>query len=382
MGTDGDGARDAPLQGLRVLEIGGGIAAAFATHLLGGYGADVVRSEGDNGVALTTDEAVYLLAGKRRVVLDDGQLRTLALDADVVVEDQPPGALGARGLGPAALRAERPELIVVSVTPFGQSGPYAGFQATNAVSFALGGIMSLTGDADRPPLLGGGSQAQYLGGLNAFGATATAWLGRLVQGEGDWIDISCQEAAASMVELYVPGTAYGEAVQLRMGNQVRAVWGLYPCIDGYAGAFCLERQIRGLFDALDDPELVDERFTHPLRRLDPEVNDELLAKMYAFFAERTKEDVLALGPRYKVPFGVVMTPADLLASPGLAERGFWDEVDVGGGAGGAAVAQVPGRPFPGLGWQGGGRLHGAGEDTEAVLAELGRTAQVGTGSRP
>ena len=159
---------------------------------------------------------------------------------------------------------------MVSVTPFGQDGPYAGFQATNAVSFALGGIMSLTGDGDRPPLVTGGSQAQYLGGLNAFGAASTAWLGRLVQGEGDWIDISCQEAAASMVELYVPGTAYGEAVQLRMGNQVRAVWGLYPCVDGYAGAFCLERQIRGLFSALDDPELVDERFTDPLRRLDPD----------------------------------------------------------------------------------------------------------------
>ena len=363
---------------MRVLEVGGGIAAAFAAHLLGGYGAEVVRSEGNSDghhggqgeVPLTEDEAVYLLAGKRRVSFDDDELRALALDADLVVEDQPPGALAGRGLDPVALRAERPELIVVSVTPFGQDGPYAGFQTTNAVSFALSGIMSLTGDGDRPPLVSGGSQARYLGGLNAFGAAVTAWLGRLVQGEGDWIDVSCQEAAASMVELYVPGTAHGEPVQLRMGNQVRAVWGLYPCVDGYAGAFCLERQIRGLFSALDDPELDDERFTDPLRRLDPDVNDELLAKMYGFFADRTKADVLALGPRYKVPFGVVMTPGDLLAAPGLAERGFWDQVELGDGR----AATAPGRPFPGLGWQGGGRLHEPGEDTATVRAELGADA--------
>src|SRR5262245_51604228 len=104
---------------MRVLEVGGGIAAAFATHLLGGYGADVVRVEGDDGVPLTDDEAVYLLAGKRRVALDDSEdgraeMRALALAVDLVVEDQPPGALAARGLDPAALRAERPDLIVVS----------------------------------------------------------------------------------------------------------------------------------------------------------------------------------------------------------------------------------------------------------------------------
>jgi crotonobetainyl-CoA:carnitine CoA-transferase CaiB-like acyl-CoA transferase len=358
-----DDQNEPPLVGIRVLEVGGGVAAAFATHLLAGYGAEVVRSEGDDGVGLTDDQAVYLLAGKQRVDVDDRQLAALALAADIVVEDQPPGTLARRGLAPADLRARRPELVVVSLTPFGQDGPYAAYRSDNAVSFALGGIMSLTGDLDRPPLLTGGDQALHLLGLNGFAVAVTAWLGRLVQGEGDWVDVSGQEAAASMMELYVPGTAYGGPVQLRLGNQVRAVWGIYPCLDGYAGAFCLERQIRGLFEALDDPELSAERFTDPLRRLDPEVNDELLAKMYGFFGERTKADVLELGPRYKVPFGVVMTPGDLLASPGLEERRFWDEVAVGEGP----PARVPGRPFPGLGWSGVDRLHAPGEDTAAVL---------------
>jgi crotonobetainyl-CoA:carnitine CoA-transferase CaiB-like acyl-CoA transferase len=356
---------DLPLSELRVLEVGGGIPAAFAGRLLAGYGADVVRTEGDNGLSLTEDEAVYLLGGKRRVTADSGLLHRLALAADLIIEDQTPGTLASWGCGPAELLAERPELVVVSVSSFGQNGPHRDYRTTPAVSFAMGGIMSLTGDINRTPLLTGGSQSFYLGGLNAFAAAVTAWLGRLVHGEGDWVDISLQECAASMLELYLPGTAYGSPVQLRTGNQVRPVWAIYPCVDGYAGAFCLERQIRGLFKALDDPELEDERFLDPLARLESPNSDEMLGKMYGFFAERTKAEILELGPEFKVPFGVVTTPNDLLGSPGLDEREFWDDVKLPDGR----IARVPGRPFPGLGWRSTDRLASPGEDTAAVVED-------------
>jgi crotonobetainyl-CoA:carnitine CoA-transferase CaiB-like acyl-CoA transferase len=310
---------------------------------------------------LTDDEAVYLLAGKRRVELPPGELGRLALEADIVLEDQAPGTLASWGWGPAELRAQRPELVVVSITPFGQDGPYAGFQATNAVSFAMGGIMSLTGSIEREPLVTGGSQAQMLGGLNAAGAALCAYYGRLLQGEGDWVDLSLQELAAGMNELYVPGTAYGGPVQLRLGNQTRPVWGIYPCADGWAGVFCLERQIPAFFGLLDDPELDEERFRDPILR--QQQDDELTAKVYGFFAGRTKAEVLELGPRHRVPFGVAVTPSDLLESPGLAERGFFETVDTPDGP-----VTMPGRPFPGLGWRS-GDLHAPGADTEAVLAD-------------
>src|SRR4051794_24398629 len=119
---------DPPLLGVRVLEVGGSVPAAFATHLLAGYGAEVVRAEPSHAAAAGAwgppgdDESVYLLAGKSRATVDDHELRRLALAADLVVEDQSPGVLAARGLGPDALRAERPELVVVSITPFGQTG--------------------------------------------------------------------------------------------------------------------------------------------------------------------------------------------------------------------------------------------------------------------
>ena len=351
-----------------MLEVGGGIPAAFAARWMAGYGAEVVRVETDGPLGpLSADEAVYLLAGKRRTAVDGwADVADLAGFADIVIEDQAPGTLDV-----AALRAARPELCVVSVTPFGQSGPYAGYAVTNGVAFAMGGIMSLTGDIERTPLLTGGSAAFYLGGINAFTAALMAYYGRLVHSEGDWVDLSLQECAAGMVELYVPGTAYGQPVQLRTGNHVRAVWGIYPCIDGWAGAFCLERQIRGLFAAMDRPDLAaDARMNDPVQRATPELDEELTAHVYAFFAGHTKAELLDLARRHKVPIGVATTPAELLDSPVLAARGYFESVETGEGS----TARVPGRPFPGLGWRPSGAVSPVGE-----LAAV-RSAWSGAGS--
>ena len=261
---------------------------------------------------------------------------------------------------PLSLRREKPGLVVVSISPFGQTGPYSSYQATNIVSFATGGLMSLTGSPDREPLQTGGSQAEYLGGMNGFSAAVTAYYGALVQGEGDWIDISLQECAAGMLELYGPGSAYaGVGPQMRMGNHIRAVWAIYPCVDGYAGVCALERQVPALFDLVGG--LDDERFRDPLKRA--ENDDELTAIMYGWFGARTKEEILACSPVYKVPFGAVLTPADLLASANLEARGFFDTVVTPSGE-----ARIPGRPFEGLPWKS-GALSGPGEDTEAVAAE-------------
>ncbi|GIW18560.1 MAG: hypothetical protein KatS3mg064_1717 [Tepidiforma sp.] len=333
-----------PLDAVRVLEIGGGIPAAFAARWLAGFGADVVRVDPETE-GLTPDEAVYLLPGKRRVQASSpGDLLALARAADIIIEDGPPGALAARGLDPAALRASRPELVIVSITPYGQDGPYASFPATNITAFAMGGIMSLTGMYQREPLVTGGSQALYLGGLDAAGAAITAYFGALISGEGDWVDISLQESMAGMLELYGPRGAYEGAVSIRSGNHVRAVWGLYPCADGYAGVCALERQVPALFALLGDPELDEPRFRDPLER--PNHDDELQAKLYAWFGERTKAELLELGVRHRVPIGAVVTPRELLDNPSLRERGFFDTVETPDG-----TARIPGRPFLGLPWR-------------------------------
>lgn len=352
---------DQPLQGVRVLEIGGGISAAYATRWMTGFGADVVRTEGPPD-ALTPDEAVYLLAGKRRVDVDDDQLRALALRADILVEDTMPGTLAARGLDIATLRRDNPTLVAVSITPFGQTGPAAAYQANNGVAFAMGGIMSLTGHPSRPPLINAGSQAYYLGGLNGFSAAVTAYYGALVQGEGDYIDISLQECAAGMLELYGPRSEYNkEGVEQRSGNHVRAVWGIYPCADGYAGVCCLERQVPAFFDLIGDPALNEERFRDFDQR--PDHDDELQAIIYPWFLEHTKEELLALGAAHRVPLGAVRTPNELLENESLIERGFFDRAKTPQGE-----ATFPGRPFLGLPWKA-GDYHERVSDTGAVLRD-------------
>lgn len=349
-----------PLEGVRVLEAAPGYAAGFAGRLLAGFGADVVV--GGEPRDLTDDEQVWLLSGTRRVRAESAaDLQALALAADIVLIDwrwpSPPGPLptsrerGEAALDPgmlAALRAaleSRDDVIVVSITPFGRSGPASSYEATNLTAFAMGGIVSLTGHESRAPLVTGGNQAYALGGLNAFSAALTAYYGKLVHGEGDWIDISLQECSAAMLELYGPGSAAtGMGASPRRGNHLRAAWGIYPCADGWAGVCCLERQIPAFFRLLDDPVLAEERFADPTLRA--ENDDELSAIVYGWFGGKTNAEILALGPEHRVPFGAVMTPGDLLRSGSLAERGFFDTVQTGGGA-----ARIPGRPFEGLGWR-------------------------------
>jgi crotonobetainyl-CoA:carnitine CoA-transferase CaiB-like acyl-CoA transferase len=136
--------------------------------------------------------------------------------------------------------------------------------------------------------------------------------------------------------------------------------GRSTCADGYGGVCCLERQVQPFFDLVAAPELEEERFARPNRR---DHDDELQAILYGWFAGRTKADLLALGPQFKIPLGAVLTPGELLENASLAERAFFDTVATPGGE-----ARVPGRPFLGVEWQA-GELHDPGADTAAVLGE-------------
>lgn len=339
-----DGVPDAtlPLDGVRVVELSSGYAAGLAGRLLRGFGSHVTHVDTTAcslGVPLTDDERVALHTGKATVGLD-GPWRDALRGADVVVADLQPSAL--RRLDLDWSRNRRAQQVVVSVTPFGLTGPMADARHTNAVAFALGGIMGLTGDPDRSPLVTGGSQAYALAGMNAFGAAVTSWLGRVRSGIGDVVDISGQECAAGMLEYYGPIASYHGLLTRRLGNHTRATWAVYPCLDGWAGVFALDRQVGGLFSLMGDPELDEPRFRNPLRRLEQEQEDELTARLYVWFADKTKAELRALSLSSRVPIGTATTPLELLGSPGLAARDALDRV-------GDAV--IPGRPFPGLGWR-------------------------------
>ena len=182
------------LDGMRVLDFTTGVAGPYATKLLADFGASVLKVEPPEGDPARRDgpffrnephpegsaRFLHLNTNKRSVTLDldssDAQrtVRRLAAEYDVVVEDFAPGYLAERGLGYEALDAIRPGVILVSVTPWGQWGPYVGYRQSDIVAQAMGGPMLWTGSAEREPLKLGGALAHYQAGAVAALATMVA----------------------------------------------------------------------------------------------------------------------------------------------------------------------------------------------------------------
>lgn len=336
-----------PLSGITILDLTHHIAGPFATRLLAAYGARVIKVErpvtgdptrragpvadGEPG-GRTSSRFLYLNTGKRGVVLDlksaEGreQFLRLARSADAVVENFAPRVLPSLGLDWQTLHAVNPRLALISISNFGQTGPYRDWAATNLTLFAAGGQMALTGEPDREPLVNGGTQALMQAGLNAFAATVTAVFGARASGTGAHVDISIQEVQAASLEGQGPGALVHGLDGGRTGNLLRALWGIYPCADGAVGCSCLDRNIPNLLAAIGREDLInDPNFRDPLWRLAHD--DEVMALLMGFFVQHTKQELLAIAARHRVPFGYIARVDELLAWPALQEKGFWRTVD-------------------------------------------------------
>ena len=334
-----------PYEGVRVLELAEGISGPYAGRWLAALGADVVKIErttGDPSRAfgpwpddLPDDETsglfLYLNGDKRSVTLNletsDGReiLRELAESAEIVIESFEPGYLSERGLGYEQLSTDNSALVMISITPFGQTGPNANLPATELTLYAASGQMWLTGHPARSPLKNGGSQPSYQAGLNAFAAISGAYYGAIMHDQGSYIDLSMQETYAAMAEAF-----HNRASQLgietqRGGNFLNALWGIYEISDGYGGICALPRNYPGFARAVGLPELQDERFSDPGNRLIN--NDELMAIMYGWFSGQTRQGLMDMGIEHRVPFGFVASFEDLANSDHMKRREFFAERD-------------------------------------------------------
>lgn len=330
-----------PFEGVRVLELAEGISGPYAGRWLGALGADVVKIErttGDPSRAfgpwpddLPDDETsglfLYLNGDKRSVTLNletsDGReiLRELAARAEIIIESFEPGYLPDHGLGYDNLSNDNPALVMISITPFGQTGPNANLPATELTLYAASGQMWLTGHPARSPLKNGGSQPSYQAGLNAFAAITSAYYGAIMHEQGSYIDLSMQESYAAMAEAF-----HNRASQLgietqRGGNFLNALWGIYELADGYGGICALPRNYPTFARAVGIPELQDERFADPGQRLIN--NDELMAVLYGWFSGQTRQGLMQLGIEHRVPFGFVASFEDLSNSDHLKSRNFF-----------------------------------------------------------
>jgi len=377
------------LDGVRVLDLSDQ-QGAFAGKLLAGLGADVVLVEPPGGSPLRSippfwqgvegpERSLFFWfysAGKRGITLDwrtaagAATLRRLAARADVLIESEAPGTLAGLGCGSAALRAANPRLVVASITPFGQTGPYRAWRASDTVAQAMGGMMFVNGHRDGPPLRSLGLQAYHQAGIFAAVGVVSALLARDTTGRGQDVDVSLQAAVAGALE-HVPGLWH--QMGLVAPRQGTLHWTRYFCVgrcrDGWVMHCTLGdwtslvewMKADGMGAGLDDPALED------IKTRQAEA-DRLFAALDAWAARYTVEELVQGAQLRRIPYAAVRPPEALLRDPHLAERGFFvpiEHPDLG------LTVPYPGAPFrlTDAPWRV-ARPPRLGEHTEQVLAEL------------
>jgi len=337
-----------PLSGVQVIDLTDG-KAELTARFLGDLGADVVRIAPPRG---DTREAVIRNAthnANKRIMPADltapggrARLFRLLATADILVEDLPPGLLDSLGLGADALLSARPQLVVVSVTDFGQTGPYRDWAGGDRVHLALGGVLSRSGIPGLPPLLPPGPLAVETAAIQAAWAALIAYVNRLDTGAGDHVDVSVYEVTAQAIDpgYGIAGSATGgvpHSAGPRGRPDVRHLYPIFPCADGHVRICVLSpRQWRGMRAWLGEPgEFADPVFDDLGTRF--AASGRLLPAYAALFAGRVRAELVEAGQRYGVPVAGLMTPSEVLREPHFAARGAFVDLDVAPGA----PARVP-----------------------------------------
>jgi formyl-CoA transferase len=348
--TQAQSARDSgeagPLNGIRVIELGSFIAAPTAGRLLADFGAEVIKVEkpgkGDQvrgwGLRRGSNSMLWRTLGrnKKSVTIGlhrpegRGLVKELIRHSHILLENFRPGTLEKWGLGPAVLADVNSRLITVSISGFGQWGPYADRAGFGAVAEAMGGIRYLTGNPDRPPTRVGVSLGDSLAGLHAVVGALVALVAQLRGGDaqstpggGETVDVALYEAVFSVMESLVPDySAYG-FVRERTGSILDSVApsNIYKCAGGrwivVAGnSDSLFRRLMsaiGRNDLADDPELQNNagRVRHRVR-IDEAISEET--------EKRSLEAVMEILVAAGVPAGPIYSSADIVADPHFIAR--------------------------------------------------------------
>ena len=334
------------LEGVRVLDLSQDIAGSFCARLLADYGAEVIKLEPPGGAALRRMGPFYkddphlekslfffiLNLNKLGVTLniesEGGKrlFRELARDTDIVVETFKPGYLAALGLNYGSLEKLNPRLILTSITPFGQDGPYSQYEGEEIVSYAMGAIMSISGTRDREPLKHGGFQAQYEAGLNGAAATSMALFLSESTGEGQHLDISTTECVSSTMIANQTLYPFTGAIPTRRKAVGSAFGHPMPCKDGWVinqpGGGASWGDIARFYDR---PELLQLQYADRDQR--SEYGEELDAILVDAIRDREKWELFNSASEMRMLFGLVQTPEELARCAQLEARGFYREVE-------------------------------------------------------
>lgn len=333
-------------------------------RILGDLGADVIKIEKPGGDPARDIGPFYhdipdpekslfwfaFNANKRGITLDienpDGQeiFKQLVKSADFVIESFPPGYMDSLGLGYLALSEINPKIILTSITPFGQTGPYKDYKASDLIAMAMGGQMYLCGDPDRPPVRVSFPQAYCHAGAQAAMGTMIAHIHRGRTGEGEHIDVSMQECVA-MTLMYARlywdilkvniRRAGPMRVGLTAGISQRQIW---PCKDGhvvyamYGGRLGAPTN-RALVKWMDSegmaPEFMKNKNweSHDMAKTTQEEMDSYEPFLSEFFMAHTRQELFDGAIERRAMLLPVATAEDLLENPQPKIRGFWSQVE-------------------------------------------------------
>ncbi len=360
-----------PLDGVRVLELGNYIAAPTAGRMLADFGAEVIKVErpktGDelrNWRLYSGDTSMLyrtINRNKKSIVLD---LRTeegkqlvldLAAKCDILLENFRPGTLEKWGIGPDALNAANPDLVITRISAFGQTGPMSQRPGFAAVAEAAGGFRELVGDPDRPPVRVGVSIGDSIAGLYAaFGAVMALFQRETAKVAGTQgpslphriIDVALNESILSMMESLIPDyLAYGVKRE-RVGGRMEGIApsNAYLCNDGNSiiiagnGDAIFQRYM----DTIGRPDLgTDPGLQSNAGRW--ERRDELDAAIGEWTAQYSREEALKILDTAGVPSGPINTAADICSDEQYAARNMIQQFTVDTGE--AEPKQVG---FPGI----------------------------------
>ncbi len=343
------------LSDVKVLDLTWHIAGPYCTKLLADYGSDVIKvekpEEGDptrRMVPFFKDDPhpeksglfLHLNTNKKGITLDlkstTGKkiIKELVSKVDILVESFSPRVMPGLGLDYQTLEQINPKLVMVSISNFGQSGPYRDFKASEIVEYAMGGEMYSTGIADREPLKLGGNVTQYQAGTVAAVATMGALYAAELQGTGQHVDISIMETQAGGGDrraFFLLGYACAGAITTRWPPPREAVrmvilpQGVYPCKDGFINTLSLPQWWPRYLEAMEMPELKDDpRFQNIFSM---EAGLEFDAMWYSWLADHTKDELFEKFLKVNIASAPLNSPEDVVNNRHLKARGFFAEID-------------------------------------------------------
>ncbi|MBV8754972.1 MAG: CoA transferase [Hyphomicrobiales bacterium] len=322
--VDFDSARKGPLDGVRVLDLSRLVAGNMLSLQLGDLGAEVIKVEPPHGDPLRDwredGEPLFwktYARNKRSLVLDLGvadareALLRLVARADVMIENYRPGTLEEMGLGPDVLTARNRDLILVRISGFGQTGPYAELPGFGTLVEAMSGFAARTGFPDREPVLPPLALADMIAGLYGSNAVVTALFARM-RGtvRGQVIDVSLLEAIFSILGPEAAIYRHTGKVKERVGSasNTSAPRNVYRCADGkyVALSASMQSMAKRVLAVIGRPEMIEEeRFRTNSARVKPENRALLDAAMGGWFAQRTREEALRIMRENEVTVGPV-----------------------------------------------------------------------------